>query len=427
MLFSEIQRCGGEMEWAMKISDDAWASSLAAPTPADGDDHRGPRFAMNQSPLEWQLENVVAAPTSPTSPSPTPDHIPKSISCAPPSDPCGGAVQDGEMMEIETPVSVDDQPSNPFAGVDPQEYASLLKRKLDLYCAAVAMSRRSSNADLPSSPALDSSQYGSQTPTRDSGSTGLPSFTEMKNSTVSGKPVASGSTTHLSDDDELEEEADTTKNADGVHMKRMKRMLSNRESARRSRRRKQEHLNELEVSQLRVENSSLLKRLTNMNEKYNEAAADNRVLKADVETLKAKVKMAEDTLGRVTGKSPPLYRALSPISTINMPCTGNSSSDATSDTAVVIQDDSTQFSQALAHDKKSNTCLLELASASLIKDVTHGTAARGKRNRAASMKRVASLENLQNRICRRRSPCTPVQVDAAAWDPEAILDNKNQE
>ncbi|XP_009407740.2 basic leucine zipper 63 isoform X3 [Musa acuminata AAA Group] len=410
MLFSEIQRCGGEMEWAMKISDDAWASSLAAPTPADGDDHRGPRFAMNQSPLEWQLENVVAAPTSPTSPSPTPDHIPKSISCAPPSDPCGGAVQDGEMMEIETPVSVDDQPSNPFAGVDPQEYASLLKRKLDLYCAAVAMSRRSSNADLPSSPALDSSQYGSQTPTR-------------------GKPVASGSTTHLSDDDELEEEADTTKNADGVHMKRMKRMLSNRESARRSRRRKQEHLNELEaqVSQLRVENSSLLKRLTNMNEKYNEAAADNRVLKADVETLKAKVKMAEDTLGRVTGKSPPLYRALSPISTINMPCTGNSSSDATSDTAVVIQDDSTQFSQALAHDKKSNTCLLELASASLIKDVTHGTAARGKRNRAASMKRVASLENLQNRICRRRSPCTPVQVDAAAWDPEAILDNKNQE
>lgn len=108
----------------MKISDDAWASSLAAPTPA-----------------EWQLENVVAAPTSPTSPSPTPDHIPKSISCAPPSDPCGGAVQDGEMMEIEAPVSVDAQPSNPYAGVDPQEYASLLKRKLDLYCAAVAMSR----------------------------------------------------------------------------------------------------------------------------------------------------------------------------------------------------------------------------------------------------------------------------------------------
>ncbi|RWW49837.1 hypothetical protein BHE74_00043950, partial [Ensete ventricosum] len=139
------------------------------------------------------------------------------------------------------------------------------------------------------------------------------------------------------------------------------------------------------------------------------------------------VKMAEDTLCRVTGKSPPFCQALSPISTINVPCTRNSSSDATSDTAVVIQDDSIHLSQATAHNKKSNTCLLELASAPLIKDVTHGTAARGKRNRAASMKRVASLESLQNRICNGRGPCMPVQVDAAAWDPEATLDNKNQE
>lgn len=45
----------------------------------------------------------------------------------------------------------------------------------------------------------------------------------------------------------------------------------------------------LQVSQLRVENSSLLKRLTDISQKYNEAAVDNRVLKADVETLRAKV------------------------------------------------------------------------------------------------------------------------------------------
>lgn len=44
-----------------------------------------------------------------------------------------------------------------------------------------------------------------------------------------------------------------------------------------------------QVSQLRVENSSLLKRLTDINQKYNESAVDNRVLKADVETLRAKV------------------------------------------------------------------------------------------------------------------------------------------
>lgn len=38
-----------------------------------------------------------------------------------------------------------------------------------------------------------------------------------------------------------------------------------------------------------MENSSLLKRLTDISHKYNEAAVDNRVLKADVETLRAKV------------------------------------------------------------------------------------------------------------------------------------------
>lgn len=95
-------------------------------------------------------------------------------------------------------------------------------------------------------------------------------------------------------------------------------MISNRESARRSRRRKQAHLSEIEaqvlfcslvgcpltslvkehfkylnrtlqqVSQLRVENSALLKRLADINQKYNEAAVDNRILKANVETLRAK-------------------------------------------------------------------------------------------------------------------------------------------
>ena len=43
------------------------------------------------------------------------------------------------------------------------------------------------------------------------------------------------------------------------------------------------------MSQLRVENSALLKRLTDINQKYSEASVDNRILKADVETLRAKV------------------------------------------------------------------------------------------------------------------------------------------
>ncbi|PNX69598.1 light-inducible CPRF2-like protein, partial [Trifolium pratense] len=67
------------------------------------------------------------------------------------------------------------------------------------------------------------------------------------------------------------------------------RMLSNRESARRSRRRKQAHLTELEtqVSQLRDENSSLIQRLSDVNKKYRDSDHENRVLQAKLETLRA--------------------------------------------------------------------------------------------------------------------------------------------
>lgn len=70
-------------------------------------------------------------------------------------------------------------------------------------------------------------------------------------------------------------------------------MLSNRESARRSRRRKQAHLSELEmqVAQLRVENTNLLQRLQDISQKFQEAAIDNRVLTADCEALRAKVRV----------------------------------------------------------------------------------------------------------------------------------------
>ncbi|KAL6558011.1 hypothetical protein OROMI_018361 [Orobanche minor] len=115
-------------------------------------------------------------------------------------------------------------------------------------------------------------------------------------------------------------------------------MLSNRESARRSRRRKQAHLTELEtqVSQLRVENSSLLERFTDISQKYNEAAVDNRVLKADVETLRAKVKMAEETVKRVTGLNP-LFQAMSEISTMGLPSFATGHCDTSADVSLPIQ------------------------------------------------------------------------------------------
>ena len=45
----------------------------------------------------------------------------------------------------------------------------------------------------------------------------------------------------------------------------------------------------MQVSQLQVENGSLASRLSEIGRKYNEAAVDNRVLKSDVEALRAKV------------------------------------------------------------------------------------------------------------------------------------------
>ncbi|KAG8069946.1 hypothetical protein GUJ93_ZPchr0006g42183 [Zizania palustris] len=82
--------------------------------------------------------------------------------------------------------------------------------------------------------------------------------------------------------------------------KRIRRMVSNRESARRSRKRKQAHLVDLEsqVDQLRGENASLFKQLTDANQQFTTSVTDNRILKSDVEALRVKVKLAEDMVAR---------------------------------------------------------------------------------------------------------------------------------
>ncbi|CAD5191782.1 unnamed protein product [Musa acuminata subsp. malaccensis] len=85
-----------------------------------------------------------------------------------------------------------------------------------------------------------------------------------------------------------------------IHEGVTRRMVSNRESARRSRKRKQAHLADLEsqVDLLRGENESLFKQLTDANQEFTEAVTNNRVLKSNVEALRIKVKMAEDLVTR---------------------------------------------------------------------------------------------------------------------------------
>jgi len=104
-----------------------------------------------------------------------------------------------------------------------------------------------------------------------------------------------------SDDDDTEIEAGQCEQSnDQMDVKRMKRMVSNRESARRSRKRKQAHLTDLEqqVEQLRGEYTTLFKQLTSASQQFKDASTNNRVLKADVEALRAKVKLAEDMVAR---------------------------------------------------------------------------------------------------------------------------------
>lgn len=100
-------------------------------------------------------------------------------------------------------------------------------------------------------------------------------------------------------DDEIEA-GSCEQSTDPLALKRIRRMISNRDSARRSRRRKQAHLAELEnqVKQLKGENETLFNQLLDASQQYRDANTNNRVLKSDVDALRAKVKLAEDTLAR---------------------------------------------------------------------------------------------------------------------------------
>ncbi|KAA8522639.1 hypothetical protein F0562_013000 [Nyssa sinensis] len=113
--------------------------------------------------------------------------------------------------------------------------------------------------------------------------------------------ATSGSSQEQSDDDDMDTEVGPCEQStDPSQLKRIKRMVSNRESARRSRRRKQAHLADLEqqVEQLREENASLFKQYTGASQQFKDATTTKRVLKSDVEALRAKVKLAEDMVAR---------------------------------------------------------------------------------------------------------------------------------
>lgn len=193
------------------------------------------------------------------------------------------------------------------------------------------------------------------------------------------------------EDDVVEGEDGTSERKDPAYAKRVRRMLSNRESARRSRKRKQAHLTELEtqVAELRVENSALLKHFNDISQKYNESAVNNRVLKADLETLKAKVQMAEETVKRITGSKPMFYGMSSEGLSMSMQSFDGSPSKTSRDAA------SNHAADISSADTQLN-CVAKAATVSGKKMVKTG-----------SLRRVASLERLQKRIRGSSGCCEP--------------------
>ncbi|KAL4377595.1 hypothetical protein GQ457_02G034470 [Hibiscus cannabinus] len=310
---------------------------------------------------------------------------------------------------------------------DLEDYQAFLKKKLSLACAAVAMSMativkpqdNAARADCGSQTS-NAAQLGSKTVSKGAGDkddnavVGISSFIngQRKLGAQVRPSTSAGSSIELSEEDEVEGENGTMENMDPANAKRVRRMLSNRESARRSRKRKQAHLTELEtqVAQLRAENGNLLKRLTDISQKHNEAAVDNRVLKADVETLKAKVKMAEEAIKRTTGLNH-MFHVSPEMSTMGISSFDESPSDTSTDAAVAVHGGRkhTLFpadNPISSHDHRINNALADISSVKNIQTNSGGSAVTGnKTGRTPSLQRVASLEHLQKRIRGGVSPC----------------------
>lgn len=122
--------------------------------------------------------------------------------------------------------------------------------------------------------------------------------------------------------------------------------------------------------------------------------------------------MAEETVKRITGLNP-LFHAMSDISSMGMPSINGSSSDTSTDAAVPVQDHSNHhfFQPSLnnnmsTHDMGVNNGLADVTSVENVQCSSAVAAVAGnKKERTASMQRVASLEHLEKRIREGSSPC----------------------
>ncbi|XP_038717398.1 light-inducible protein CPRF2-like isoform X2 [Tripterygium wilfordii] len=282
------------------LSDSFWES------PAPG---------MHRSDSEWAFERLLEEVASPSLPLSNNDAGAAPSAGVLPSKPAEG--NNDDVIEIEIELERKSAPAPPPAPVDHAleapsdsvEYRAYLQSKLEIACAAVAHSRASSMKPEGLSTSPENQVQAAEPSRLESQANGTGHVLMMEQSRANDKPTGiaavpalqrnlevlpaqatSGSSREDSDDDEFEGETETNENMGPADAKRARRMLSNRESARRSRRRKQDQMNELETQagQLKDKHSSLLTHLTEVNQKCDNASVENRILKADIETLRAK-------------------------------------------------------------------------------------------------------------------------------------------
>eukprot|EP00249_Psilotum_nudum_P012428 c23781_g1_i2 orf=848-2233(+) len=191
----------------------------------------------------------------------------------------------------------------------------------------------------------------------------------------------------------------TDKNMDVHDFRRYRRLSSNRESARRSRRRKQAHLDtlEMQVTQLRLENYSLFKQLTKITQKFDEAARDSHILKSDVEALRKKIKLAEEISAAAAGDSHiHICNFLVPLSSNECPHLRYLSGSCDLSSEVVSKESLSVLIQSCYNVP---FCCIEQGTGSQQQRVG------SKMGSSPSMQCVENLEHLQKRI---RVPCGPL-------------------
>ncbi|ONH93444.1 hypothetical protein PRUPE_8G232800 [Prunus persica] len=454
------------------VSDTAWA--LSSP-------------AMNRSASEWAFEQFLDEFSTPAA---TPrrsvavaDQLTASsvASCSVASQSSTSKREDGdeEVVEIKKPdhhnhhhqpqQQLNHPPPPPLdptstVQVNSDQYREFLKNQLDLACAAVALSRASSlkPVDLGNMAAESQSQLSkpsqlahSQSLDKDAGHgfpvqqneadtspLGIPALPAVQKITgLQSKQTTSGSSKEDSDDDDLEGDIEINENMDPSDVKRARRMLSNRESARRSRRRKQAQMSELEtqVGQLRVEHSTLLKRLTDVNQKYDNAAVDNRILRADIETLRAKVKMAEDSVKRVTGINP-LLLAMSNLPSVSIPSVNPM--DGSTNAAVPMQPNSNQLFHPVVPNLATSTLPHQRLDTGFPRDppislvrnqqsnVGQPTVSGSNMAEISSIQHTASVDHMQQQPQQQQlRPGVGPREPLPGWDPQlshAVPKNKKQ-